>query len=376
MKIIKVKPFVVSYKLKESFYFSQWKYDHRTSCLVKITVDDGSYGWGEGYGPAYLIREGIKFFEPFIINKDPLQHENLWQAMYVHSLDFARRGIMLSALSAIDIALWDLKGKILKQPVSILLGGQKNENIRVYATGMYFPTGVSVVEYLTKEALKYKEQGFDAMKMKVGLGLKEDIENIQAVRGAIGPDIELMIDANHAFSIREALQLSHAVEKYNIGWFEEPISPEDYNGYKQLRMKTDIPIAAGECEYLRFGFLDIFQHKCVDIAQPDICAAGGITEVKKIASMAEAFGIELIPHVWGTGIALSATLHFLSNLDIFPGRLKPGQPLMELDRTENPLRDELVYPCFVPENGRISVPCDPGLGVDVDTNLLKVFLLE
>jgi D-galactarolactone cycloisomerase len=376
MKIIKVEPFVVSYKLEESFYFSQWQYDHRTSCLVKITVDDGSYGWGEGYGPAYLIREGIKFFEPFIINRDPLQHENLWQTMYVHSLDYARRGIMLSALSAIDIALWDLKGKILNQPVSTLLGGWKNEKVRVYATGMYFPSGDSVVEYLTKEALKYKEQGFDAMKMKVGLGLKEDIENIRAVRGAIGPDIELMIDANHAFSIREAVQLSHAVEKYNISWFEEPISPEDYNGYKQLRMKTDIPIAAGECEYLRFGFLNIFQHRCVDIAQPDICAAGGITEVKKIAGMAETFGIELIPHVWGTGIALSATLHFLSNLDIFPGRLKPPQPLMELDRTENPLRDELVRPCFVPENGRISVPCGPGLGVDVDTNLLKTFLSE
>lgn len=374
MHIKKVESFIVSCQLKESFYFSQWRYDNRTICLVKITTNDGLYGWGEGYGPAEIVKAGIEFFTPNIVDKDPLQQENLWQVMYLSCLDHARRGILLSALSAIDVALWDLKGKILRQPISVLLGGRKRENVKAYATGLYFSDGPNLSQRLADEALSYKQNGFNAIKMKVGLGIKEDIENVKAVRQALGPDVELMVDANHAFSLKEALQLARAIEPYNIAWFEEPISPEDYQAYRQLKLRTTIPIAGGECEYLRAGFLHLFENRCVDIAQPDICAAGGLTEVKKICSLAQTFGVELTPHCWGTGIALSAALHLVSNWDIIPGRLKEPEPLIEFDRTENPLRDELVKPLFVPENDRLKVPDKPGLGVDVDETALTKYL--
>ena len=376
MEIIKVEPFILNHQLKKSFYFSQWQYSSRKICLVKITADNGIYGWGEGYGPAHLVKAGIEFFTPLLLNTDPLQNENLWQTMYLRSLDFARKGIFLSALSALDVALWDLKGKLLKLPVSVLLGGRKRENVRAYATGMYFYSGKNLSQKLADEALRYKKLGFDAMKMKVGLGTKEDVRNIKTVRDAIGEDIELMVDANHAYSLNEAVQLAHSIEQYNISWFEEPVSPEHYDCYYELRQKTFIPIAGGECEYLCSGFLHLFQHHCVDIAQPDICAAGGLTEVKKIACLAHTFGVKVIPHTWGSGIAIATALQFLSNLDVIPGRLHEPDILLELDRTENPLRDELIIPKLIIEKGRVKIPDQPGLGVDVDESVLHNYLIS
>jgi D-galactarolactone cycloisomerase len=373
MKIAKIEPFVVSQKLDQSFYFSQWEYNTRTICIVKITAEDGTYGWGEGYGPAHVVKAGIDFFTPFIVGSDILNTEVIWQKMYLRSLDYARRGIMLSAISAIDVALWDIKGKHLNLPVSVLMGGRKREEILPYATGLYFTNGHKLTEKLVEEALLYKEQGFKAIKMKVGLGVKEDTHNVIKVREAIGADIDLMIDSNHAFSLKEAVQLANNLEDSNIGWFEEPLSPEHYDDYADLRKRTSIPIAGGECEYLRFGFKQLFEKQCVDIAQPDICSSGGLTEVRKIVSMAETFGVEVIPHTWGTGIALAAALHLISNSNIQPGRMNEPDAWVEFDRSENKLRDKLVQPAFKVSNGKLKVPDKPGLGIDVDEILLKEY---
>ena len=376
MKIKKIEPFIVSQQLKEPFHFSQWEYQTRTICLVKVTTDEGIYGWGEGYGPANMVKAGVEFFNPFILGMDALDHEIVWQHMYLRSLDYARRGVMLAALSAIDIALWDIKGKHFGLPVSSLLGGRKNEFVKPYATGLYFSNGGDLKEKLAEEALLYKEQGFKGVKMKVGLGIEKDVEYTTAIKKAIGDEVELMIDSNHAYSLKEALQLCYQLKDLSISWFEEPVSPEHYNSYRQLRENTNIPIAGGECEYLRHGFLQLFQNQSVDIAQPDICAAGGITEVKRIAAMANTFGVELIPHSWGTGIALHAAIHLISNLDSNPGRMYDAEPWMELDRTENALRDELTAPLIVPENGLLKVPEQPGLGVDVNEAVLVKYRIN
>ena len=376
MRIKKIEPFIVSQQLEEPFHFSQWEYQTRTICLVKITTEDGIYGWGEGYGPANLVKAGIDFFTPFITDLEALDHEVVWQQMYLRSLDYARRGVLLASLSAIDIALWDIKGKHFGLPVSSLLGGKKTDNIRPYATGLYFSNGGDLKEKLVQEAISYKEHGLQGIKMKVGLGIDRDAEYVAAIREAIGANVELMIDANHAYSLKEAMQLCYRLKDLDISWFEEPISPEYYDGYRQLREKTTIPIAGGECEYLRHGFLQLFQNKSVDIAQPDICAAGGITEVKRIAAMANTFGIELVPHSWGTGVALHAAMHVIANLDANPGRMHQPEPWIELDRTENALRDVLTEPLIVPDNGMLQVPDKPGLGVDVNEETMKEFIVE
>ena len=370
MKITSIESFILTDKLKESFYFSQWEYSERRICIVKITSDTGHVGWGEGYGPANIIKAGIEHLSPFIIGKNPLQTETIWGLMYRRTLDFARRGIFVSAISAIDVALWDLKGKILEQPVHLLLGGKKRNSVVPYATGMYFSKGGNLGEKLAAEAKKYVDLGYKAMKMKVGLSVDEDIENVKKVRAAIGPNIKLMIDANHAYNLTEAIQLSKAVEPYDIGWFEEPVSPEFYHHYAELRTKTTIPIAGGECEYLRFGFQTLLQSRCVDIAQPDICASGGLTEAKRIATLASVYGVSVVPHTWGTGIAIAAALHFVSNLDILPGRLKNPNCFIEYDRTENGLRDELTDSEMVVENGVIQISNTPGLGFELNEDAL------
>lgn len=376
MKILKIEPIILSDKLDESFYFSQWHYSERTICIVKITTDSGLVGWGEGYGPASVLASGIEFLSQFIIGKSVLNNEGIWEIMYRRSMDFARRGILVSALSAIDIALWDLKGKVLGQPISVLLGGRKRESVEAYATGMYFTETSNLPKKLADEALSYKEKGFNAMKMKVGLGIPEDVENVKSVREAIGKDIRLMVDSNHAYTLNEATKLALQIEQFDISWFEEPLSPEQYEGYAELRKRTSIPISGGECEYLRAGFYQLFSNKSVDIAQPDICAAGGITEVKKIISMAQTFGIEFVPHSWGTGIALSAALQVLCNLDITPGRLKEPNVLMELDCTSNALRDKLVFPMVSAKNGMVEVPNKPGLGVEVDEEVINHYAIN
>lgn len=376
MVISKVEPFVLSHNLEESFFFSQHRYESRSVCLTRITLDDGLIGWGEGYGPAGLVKAGVEFLKPLILGQDPLGQEGLWRSMYLRSLDHARSGVLLSALSAIDIALWDLKGKILNQPVSTLLGGRKRDSVKAYATGLYFTDCGGLGARLADEAEGYKRRGFSAVKMKVGLGLERDIENVREVRSRIGSDVDLMIDANHAFSFREALKLTEELAPLDIAWFEEPLSPEDYEGYRELRERSAIPIAAGECEYLRYGFLRLLECRCVDIVQPDPCATGGVTETKKIVDLAQTFGVDFAPHCWGSCIAVATALHLLSNWDPEPGRLFDREPVLELDQTRNLFREELGLPKLSLDQGRVRVPDQPGLGVTIDEDLLREYAMD
>lgn len=376
MKITKVETFVLSNQLKETFFFSQWAYSERRICIVKITTDEGICGWGEGYGPADVIKAGISLITPLLIGENPLENETLWFKMYRKTLDYARRGVLAASISAVDVALWDLKGKILKQPVSILMGGQHRKRVVPYATGMYFSKSDDLSAKLAAEAKSYVNLGFKAVKMKVGLSISQDIEMVKAIREAIGKDIALMIDSNHAYSLREATELARAVEKYDISWFEEPVSPEYYHHYKELRTKTTIPIAGGECEYLRYGFQTLLENDCVDILQVDICGAGGLSEAKRISTLANTRGVEIVPHVWGTGIAFHAALHFIANLEPIPGRLHPPEMYIEYDRTENDIRESLTSPSIAMKNGFIDIPQSPGLGIEVDEDVVRNFSSE
>lgn len=376
LRIKSIETYLVEQRLTRPFTFSQWAYTNRTICLVKITADDGSQGWGEGYGPASVVRAGIEFLKPLILGRDPLTVSALWQMMYLRTLDYARSGVLAAAISAVDVALWDLKGKLLGQPVHVLLGGKRRNAVRVYATGMYFTDDGKMEVRLANEAMEYVAQGFRAMKMKAGYTPEQDAKNVRSVRSAIGPDIALMIDANHAYNRSEARRLCRVVEPLGIGWFEEPLSPEDYVGHAELRQQTDIPIAGGECEYLEHGFKRLLDAQSVDIVQPDICAAGGLTELQRIIALVRAHNVDLTPHCWGTGIAFAAGVHLVSTLDAMPGRLIGTEPLLEMDRTENPLRDRLTYPRFEVKEGSVAVPDLPGLGIEVDEGLLEQFVVR
>ncbi len=372
--ISKIETYVLKDTLEKSFFFSQWEYSERCICIVKITCSDGTYGWGEGYGPANILESGIEFLKAQVLGENPLHNEVIWNKMYRKTLDFARRGVLVASMSAIDIAIWDIKGKLLNQSVGSLLGGVQRKYVVPYATGMYFTEKDNLTKDFEVEAKLYLEKGFKAIKMKVGLGIAKDVNNVKHLRSIIGYDIKLMIDSNHAYTYTEALELSKKLEKYEISWFEEPVSPEFYEQYAELRQKTTIPIAGGECEYLRFGFHQLLKNKSVDIIQPDICACGGLTEAKRIASLASTYGVDIVPHTWGSSIGIHVALHFISNLESLPGRMFSPDFLLEFDQTENALREQLTFPKLEMKNGKIQVPISPGLGLEVNEDELHKFV--
>jgi D-galactarolactone cycloisomerase len=281
------------------------------------------------------------------------------------------KGVIVSALSAIDIALWDIKGKALNLPVYKLLGGAYRHKARVYATGLYEPQNVANVEdALVEEALEYKSQGFQGMKLKVGYGLKNDVCYVKAIRDAVGEDVCLMVDANHAYNATEAIRLIREIENYDLYWFEEPVPPEDLEGYLEVKQNSNVPISGGECEYTRYGFRELINRRIVDILQPDLCAAGGFTEMAKIIAMASAANIPVIPHVWGTNVGLAASLQLFATLPHFPERRFPAEPFFEYDRSYHPLRDGVTLEKFVMKDGYLDIPDRPGLGINLDMDFV------
>ena len=371
MKIKDILPYVLSEDLEKEFFFSQWEYSNRKICIVKVICDNGMIGWGEGYGPADVVRESINYIKTNVIGMNPLQTDLIWSKMFRRVHDYARSGVFLSAISAIDVALWDIKGKFHNLPISTLLGGSFTEKIRPYATGLYFDDSKNLTKNLCKEAKGYVKEGFKSIKMKVGLGIENDIKNVQAVRNTIGYNIDLMIDANHAYSFDEALKLTKKLDDMDLKWFEEPLSPEFYDQYSELKSKSNIPIAAGECEYLRYGFQKLLDKNCIDFLQMDICACGGITEAKKITALSSTKGVKVVPHTWGSGIAFFAAINFISNLEPIPGRMYSDDALIELDRTENKIRENIIKNNITIKNGYISINKNPGLGIEVDETYLN-----
>lgn len=377
MKITAVRTHILQAKLSQPFAYSRAWYDTRTAMLVEIETDSGLTGWGECYGPARMTAAVVASVAPWLIGEDPLRTDVLWQAIYARLRDHGQKGVVIQGLSGIDIALWDIKGKHFGVPAYVLLGGAARKEVQAYATGLYRRKSGDPLKYLPKEAAAYAAAGFRAVKLKVGFGIAEDAAVTRAVREAISGDVALMVDANHAYDAVAAIRLGRMIEPYDIGWFEEPVPPEDVAGYRAVKSSLTIPIAGGECEFTRFGFRELFASHALDIAQPDTCAAGGLTECKKIADMSEAFGIRYNPHVWGTGIAIAASLQLLAVLPSHtPTSLAPLEPLLEFDCTEHPIRQAILKEPIEHANGVVRVPDGAGLGIEIDREALSRFAVN
>ncbi|MGH7278720.1 MAG: mandelate racemase/muconate lactonizing enzyme family protein [Candidatus Rokuibacteriota bacterium] len=374
MKIRDVKTYVLRAELTEAetFAYSQAWYRTRTAMLVEIVTDDGLSGFGEAYGPAAGTRAIVdELYRPLLLGRDALDSQVLWEELYNALRDYGRKGLPIAALSAVDIALWDVKGKALGQPIAKLLGGSFRTSVRAYATGLYRRRVPDVAAALAQEARGYVAEGFRAMKLKVGFGVEEDVRNVRAVREAIGPDVRLMVDANHAYDSAQAIRLGRLIERHDIGWFEEPVVPEDIDGYVQVKQALAIPIAGGEAEYTRYGFRELLARRAVDIAQPDICACGGFSEALKIGTLASTWGVTWYPHVWGSAVGLFASLQLAAAIPPNPPALFATELLFELDRTPNPFRETLAVTPPVRRGDVIEIPAKPGLGLEVDRDVLK-----
>ena len=374
MIIRNIRTHVLAAPLSQPFAYARAWYDTRTAMLVEIETDSGLVGWGECYGPARVNSAVVKEIAPWLIGEDPLRTDHLWQSVYARLRDHGQKGVVIQGLSGIDIALWDIKGKHFGVPVHRLLGGPRRTEVRAYATGLYRRKSGDPGKYLAEEAASYVAEGFGAVKLKVGFGIEEDAAMARAVRAAIGPDVALMVDANHAYDAVAAIRLGRMIEELDIGWFEEPVLPEDIAGYRAVKAAITIPVAGGECEFTRFGFRDLLASRAIDIVQPDTCAAGGLSECKKIADMAEAFSVRYNPHVWGTGIAIAASLQLLAVLPSHtPTSLAPVEPMLEFDRTEHPIRQSILVTPIEHIGGVVRVPEGPGLGIEVDRKALARF---
>ncbi|QDL91538.1 mandelate racemase/muconate lactonizing enzyme family protein [Paroceanicella profunda] len=375
-RIAEVSVHLLDAALDAPFQSATGQFDRRQHCLVEITCEDGTTGWGECLGPARPNAAMVRAMRPLLIGQEAGRIEPLWLGLYNAFRDQGQTGLTVTALSGIDIALWDIAGKRFGVPCHALLGGAFRTEVPAYATGGFRRLKPGRPAYLAEETAGYVAEGFGAVKIKIGYDVAEDIEAIHAVRAAIGPDIGFMIDANHGYDAIEALKLARAVAECDIGWFEEPVVPEDFDGYKALRAGQPIPVAGGETWHTRWGFARAIAARVVDILQPDVCGMGGLSEAKKVSDMASAASIRVIPHCWGTGVAVAAGLQYLAILPDYPSRHEPRQPMLEFDQTPNPFRMAVLKTPITHTGGIVKVPDGPGLGIEIDRDALARFAME
>ena len=379
MKITDIIVHVLRTTLAEPFAFSQGWVRQRSATVVEVTTDAGLTGWGEAFAqglePPEIAATVIdKALRPLVTGASPLDTEVLWHRMYHATRDYGRKGAVIAAISAIDIALWDIAGKFYRQPIHQLLGGAFRTRVQPYATGFYRIRGQGEAARLADEALRHFESGFTLMKVKLGFGIDDDIACMQAIGRAIeGKPVALMVDTNHAYGRAEALRLGRALEAYNLRWYEEPVVPEDLQGYVECRNRLSMPIAGGENEHTLFGFRALLAAGAVDIAQPDIGSCGGITAARHIIALAHAHGVQVNPHVWGSAIAQAASLQVIAAIPLAHHSLFAQEPVLEYDRSAHPFRQQLITQPIAMSDGWVAIPALPGLGVEVDRAVVAKF---
>ena len=369
----------ISAPLEEPFAFSQGWATQRSSVIIEIRSSEGVTGWGEclchGLQPPGIAAAIIEnAFAPRLIGRLPCDIEVIWEELYNLTRPFGQGGSIINALSGVDIALWDLWGKMLNQPICRLIGGCFNERVKPYVTGFYRRKKGNYPEDGIREAKQHIADGFNSLKIKVGFGIKEDIEYIRALREALPPDITLMADANCAYSVPATREILCQTADCHLYFFEEPLPPEDIEGYRLLRTMGITSLAAGENLFGKHACARWVSRGAIDILQPDICSSGGFTEVKKIAALCQSWNIPLIPHVWGSGVCLAASLQLMASLPPAPLRLNPEEPLLEYDRSDHPFRVDLIYGSLKRDKeGMVPIPDAPGLGIEINREILNRF---
>jgi D-galactarolactone cycloisomerase len=377
MKIADIKTTCLSTPLETPFAYSQGWVRARGATLVEVITDTGLSGWGEsicmGLQPPQIAAAAIEHaLKPVLLGADPRDVEVLWHRMYHHTRDYGQKGALMGALSGVDIALWDIAGKSLGVPVHRLLGGAFRSRVEAYATGFYRVRGQGEAKRLADEAATHRKNGFRAMKVKLGFGIEDDLAVMRAVREALaGEPATLMVDTNHAYGVADAIRLGRALEDSGLRWYEEPVVPERPEDYRAVREALDLPIAGGENEYTLFGFRQLLAQDALDVAQPDLCCCGGFTAAKHIVALAHAQGVQVNPHVWGSAVGQAASLQWIASIPVAHHALYAAEPIFEYDTSSHPFRSQLVKEPVLQHDGWIELPRRPGIGVEVNRDVLE-----
>jgi len=347
----------------------------RATTLVRIETDTGLVGWGEAFAPARPVATLIEDqFSDRVLGMDPFDVESLVRESYTHGYHFARGPFVRCAVSGIDLALWDIIGKSVGRPIHRLIGGTQTDALEPYASSGYVTEwGQDIAEPMARAA----EEGFSAAKIKIGRGIEDDVERVETAREELGDDAALMVDYNGNYRPSQVRRSYEAIEGFDITWIEEPVPAENTAGYRELSDDLDVPIAAGEAHFSRFEFKELIDDRLVDIVQPNLGRCGGFSEARLIAEMATTENVAVRPHVWNSAVGVAAALQFAASVPDYPHADTVPVPLrFEFDRSENPLRDDLLMEPLDPTGGEIAVPQEPGLGVEVEEGAVERFRLN
>lgn len=369
MPVVSVQARTIVVPLDEEAAFATRTVQNREYTLVRVTSSSGVEGVGfcySGSKAGHLSTLAVRdLLRNHVIGTEPQNVEVIWDAMFRDSILHGRRGSVLRAMSAIDIALWDLMAKEAKLPLYSFLGSPGRETVPAYASGGYYVEG-KTPEHLAEEVRGYVDRGFRAVKIKIGrLNVNEDVVRIRACRQAIGPDVQLFLDANNAWGdATTAIEAIRKFEEYEPGWIEEPVMPDDLEASAAVANAVRTPVATGEIEATRWGFQDIIHHKAASILQPDATVCGGITEWRKIASLAAINSVSVAPH-WFADLhvhLVAATpnaiwVEFFPDTKIFN--------FMRLLKSSIGVRD-----------GELVLPKDPGLGIELDEKAVERYAVD
>ena len=343
--------------------------------LIKVHTDEGITGIGEVDSSPYVVKSIIEApashmvcmgLRETILGEDPFDVEKIWKKMYDSSYYYGRRSVGIHAMSGIDLAIWDIIGKALNKPVHKLIGGAFRKEIPAYCS-ILMPSTEDEIKRIVDT---YMPKGFKGIKFgwgALGQSKEMDIKLISAARKALGKAPYLMIDIGMTWkNAKTAIQMCNSLQEYDVYWIEEPLSPDDLDGYKRLAEAVDMRISAGEEVGTLYEFKELIDHCNIDIIQPDLSRCGGITIGKKIVDMASLKGIPVIPHAFKTGILMSASLHLLAAM--------PEALFLEYCSQETVLSKNLVKNHFsINSNGFVSIPDGPGLGIEIDEDILKKY---
>jgi D-galactarolactone cycloisomerase len=367
MKIVEVTGTALSKKLEGMPRRGIGRPIKKDTVIVRVRTEDGIIGYGQAHdtlAPTIVADIVSQNLAPLTVGMDVMAVEDIWQNIYLRQGQTHGPGAALfHALSGVDMALWDARGKALGQPVYRLLGGAKKK-IRAYVGGSSF--GFKPPAALLEEAQGYVAAGFTALKLRLGDTVENDVARVRAVRNGLGDGVDIMVDANTQYSQLDAQRALPALEECNVFWLEEPFPPDAFSHYAHLNQRTRIPIAGGENHYFRYQFRQLLEMRAVDIVQPDPARSGGITECKKIADLAAAFRCAFAPHITTSGLDNAACVHLLcatSNALICEADCSPV----------NPFRDELVLGAPIIKDGYVEPNDAPGLGVEVDEGLFAKY---
>ena len=372
MKITRIEAIPLGYALDESLRWGAMIVNVKGAIIVRIHTDEGLIGIGEaGLSSAYYSTVGPVINEllaPALISEDPLQINRIWEKMYRLTHLWGRRGVETYAISGIDIALWDLLGKVANQPVYRLFGAHK-ERIRAY-----FAPSLKDVYSIVQECTQGVEKGFTAFKLRVGFDLMRDQEIVREVRKAVGEQVDLMVDANMAYDRKTALEMAKFLEDQNVFWFEEPIKSNSVSQYiedhKWLNDRVRINLAGGESLFTRYEFIDVLKDKVFDVIQADATTVGGLSEVKRVADMSSAWNLMFAPHIAcssGSGISLACGLHL--------SLACANASQLEFDAYGGPAWEGLITEPIQVKDGYLDALTGPGLGIDLSPDALERFAL-